>query len=155
MAELGVVRRRYVFPVNRAIIFSAVVGALPLFAAGCSSTPQTRDYYRRKHTYQASLSRITFPTTRARFYAELPPASSIRMSSLGSPIMASERYALDADFGISMSVFYAQFAQPLTRGTRGEGNIPIRPAKIDELLFRPQTIHRSPKDTILAASLTK
>ena len=141
---------------NRAIILSAIVGTLPLFAAGCSSSPQTRDYYRRKHTYQASLSRITFPTTRAQLYAELPPTSSVRGTSIsGSPSEASEHYRLDSDFGISMHVFYAQFDCPLTQGTRGEHSSPITPANIDDLLFRSLTIRRSPKDTIFSGSLTK
>ena len=140
VAELGVVRRHYVFSVNRAIIFSLVVSTLPLFAAGCSSFQQTRDYYRKKHSYQATLSRITFPTTRARLYADLPPASSVRMFT------ASEHYRLDSEFGISMSVSYVNWFP--SRGTR-----PITPADIDAVLLRP--IRRSPKDTIRAASLTK
>ena len=143
---------------NRAIIFSAVVVALPLFATSCSSFQQTRDYYRRKHTYQASLSRITYPTTRAQLYAALPPVSPVRTSFIsGGPFTASEGYTLDSDFGISMSVFYVHwpFASHPTRGVRGDRSSLITPADIDALLFRSLTIRRSPKDTISSASLTK
>ena len=84
------------FFVNRAIILSAVVGTLLLFAAGCSSSQQGCDYCRRKHAYQGSLSRITFPTTRARIYTALPPAPSVRISYIDSPCSLSEHYVLDA-----------------------------------------------------------
>jgi hypothetical protein len=146
---------RRLFPIITAVV-------LGLSLSACSLSKKLGQHH-REHSYRARLARVSFPTTRAKLYAALPPASAATMARVGrQTIPGSESYPLDAHVRVQMRVSYAHMPDWFKRLHLAPNDDPgypyfVPPLETDAMVSEYQayvrSIRPSPDDTVLSATL--